>query len=113
MLVSLHNIKEYKYCKCIIPFQNVSVTHHSSNDSAFYKLIGTLHIFCGMEWAVDGIGVIRDIPSQRYTVFNVDTSGSDCLVHDNIAAADEDLTSIYSYRQHCGESFNYSKRLLL
>ena len=54
---------------------------------------------------MDGIGVIREIPSQRYTVLHIDTSASDCLVHDAmyITSADEVFSSVYSYRHHCGQ----------
>lgn len=64
-----------------------------------------LHIFCGMEWAVDDIGVIREIPSQRYTALHINTSASGCLVHDAMSAAPEDtvFANTDSYRQYCGQ----------
>ena len=57
-----------------------------------------------MEWVVDGIGVITEIPSQRYTVLHIDTTESDCLVHDAASQAlDEGVfTSTSSYQEYCG-----------
>ena len=70
---------------------------------------GMLHIYCGMEWVVDGIGVITEIPSQRYTVLHVDTTESDCLVHDATSQAPDEavFTSTSSYQEYCGR-FDHS-----
>ena len=70
-----------------------------------------LHIFCGMEWVVDGIGVITEIPSQRYTVLHVDTTESDCLVHDAMSSASTEgvFTNINSFRDYCGQLFYFDE----
>ena len=65
---------------------------------------------------VDGIAVITEIPSQRYTVLHVDTTESDCLVHDATSQAPDEavFTSTSSYQEYCGR-FNHStiKALIL
>lgn len=58
-----------------------------------------------MEWAADGIGIIKEISSQRYTVLHINTSASNCLVHDAMTLAPDDdvFANTDSYRQHCGQ----------
>ena len=70
-----------------------------------------LHIFCGMEWAIDPEDIIEEFPLQRYTALHIDTSSSDCLIHDAMSSAPPEgvFTDVNSYRQHCGQ---FSVRLL-
>ena len=64
-----------------------------------------------MEWVVEGIGVITEIPSQRYTVLHVDTTESECLVHDATSQAPDEavFTSTSSYQEYCGQLFYFGK----